>query len=228
MSTNKVVGWDKVGKSFGLILNVACPISLLKFPFKLYIIYLLQHWIPRDDWHILEPVGTTLVRSLPAMPALTDEDVPPASQTPKQSLSTFSPRPQFPRSRSRSLPGRALPQLETKGGLQEAALTAEAPLSAGEIAFATLQYLPIPIIVLSSLKQVILVNEALKSLLATVDAEEDVAVSNGAFVQTAGAETLLGRSLSQIGIEMVTEGNQAGTSLEVLRNDTDPYRYHLS
>ena len=79
-------------------------------------------------------------------------------------------------------------------------------------------------IVLSSLKQVILVNEALKSLLATVDAEEDAAVSNGAFAQTVGAETLLGRSLSQIGIQMVTEGDQASTSLEVSRNDTDPWR----
>ena len=215
MSTNKVVGWDQVGKSFGLTRNIVCPISLLKLPFKLYIIYLLQHWIPRDDWHILEPVGAILVRPLPAMPALTDEDVSPTFQTLRQSLSTISTRPQFPRSRSRSLPERALPQLETKGGLQEAALTAEAPLSAGETAFATLQYLPIPIIVLSSLKQVILVNEALKSLLATVDAEENAAVSNEAFAQTAGAETLLGRSLSQIGIQMVTEGNQAGTSLEV-------------
>lgn len=81
--------------------------------------------------------------------------------------------------------------------------------------FATLQYLPVPTIVLSSLKQVILVNEAFKSLLATVDAEEDAAMSNGAFAQPAGAETLLGRSLSQLGIQMVAEGDQAWTSLEV-------------
>lgn len=215
MSTNKVVGWDQAGKSFGLTRNIACPMSLLKLPFKLYIIYLLQHWIPRDGWHTLEPVGTTLVPFLPAMSATTNEDVSPAFQTLRQSLSTISTRPRFPRSRSRSLPERASPQLETKAGLQGAVSIGEASLSAGETAFATLQYLPIPIIVLSSLKQVILVNEALKSLLATVDAEEDAAVSNGAFAQTTGAETLLGRSLSQIGIQMVAEGDQVWTSLEV-------------
>ncbi len=149
------------------------------------------------------------------MSALTDEDHFPAFPTLRQSLSTISTRPRFPRSRSRSLPGRASPQIETNEGLQGAVLTTEAPLSAGETAFAALQYLPIPIIVLSSLKRVILVNEALKSLLATVDAEEDDVVSNGAFAQTGGTETLLGRSLSQIGIQMVTEGDQAWTSLEV-------------
>ena len=149
------------------------------------------------------------------MSGLSDEDVFPAFRSPMQSLSTISTCPRFPRSRSRSVPGRASPRLETNGGLQGAALTAEAPLSAGETAFATLQYLPIPIIVLSSLKQVILVNEALRSLLAIVDAEEDAAVSNGACAQPVGAETLLGRSLSEIGIQMVTEGDQASTSLEV-------------
>ena len=204
------------------------PLSLLKLPSKPYIIYLLQHWIPRDETHILEPVGTTLVRSLAAMSTLTDEDVSPAFHTLRQSLSTISTRPRFPRSRSRSLPERASPQLETKAGLQGAVSSAEAPLSAGETAFATLQYLPIPIIVLSSLKQVILVNEALKSLLATVDADEDVAVSNGAFAHNVGVETLLGRSLSQIGIQMVTEGDQTATSLEVQCNDTDPWTWRLS
>ena len=186
---------------------------MLKLHLKLYIVYLLQHWIPRNDWHTLEPVGATLVRSVPTMSAHPDEGIFPTFHSLRQSLSTISTRPRLPRSRSRSLPGKASPQLETN-----------APLSAGETAFAALQYLPIPMIVLSSLKQVILVNEALKSLLATVDAEEDAAVSNGAFAHAVGAETLLGRSLSQIGIQMVTEGDQAATSLEVSRNDTDPWR----
>ena len=156
------------------------------------------------------------------MSARSDEAISPTFRTLRQSLSTISTRPLFPRSRSRSLPGRASPQLATNHDLQGIVLTADAPLSAGETAFATLQYLPIPIIVLSSLKQVILVNEALKSLLATVDAEEDAAVSNGAFAQTVGAETLLGRSLLQIGIQMVIEEDQASTSLEVSRNDMGP------
>ena len=158
------------------------------------------------------------------MSARIDGPISPTFLTLRQSLSTISTRPLSPRSRSRSLPERASPQLAISQDLQGTVLTADAPLSAGEPAFATLQYLPIPIIVLSSLKQVILVNEALKSLLATENAEEDTAVSNGAFTQTVGAETLLGRSLSQIGIQMVTEGDQASTSLEVSRNDMGPWR----
>lgn len=149
------------------------------------------------------------------MSATSGDDVYPLFRTLKQSLATISTRPFPSRSRSRSLPERASPQLETDEKLQNAAFTAEAPPSAGEIAFVALQYLPVPTIVLSSLKQVILANEALRSLLTTVDAEDDAAVSNGAFAQSAGAETLLGRSLSQLGIEMVAEGDQAWTSLEV-------------
>ena len=143
------------------------------------------------------------------MSATSGDDVYPLFRTLKQSLATISTRPPPSRSRSRSLPERASTQLETDERLQNALP------SAGEIAFATLQYLPVPTIVLSSLKQVILANEALRSLLATVDAEDDAALSNGAFAQTAGAETLLGRSLSQLGIQMVAEEDQAWTSLEV-------------
>ena len=143
------------------------------------------------------------------------KDVSPTFRTLKQSLDTTSTWPLFPRSRSRSLPERASPQLENNERLQGSVWTAETPPSAGGIAFATLQYLPVPTIVLSSLKNIILVNEALKSLLATVDAEDDADMANGAFAQTAGVETLLGHSLSQLGIHMSAEGNQAWTSLEV-------------
>ena len=149
------------------------------------------------------------------MSATSGDDVYPLFRTLKQSLATISTRPLLSRSRSRTLPERALPQIETDERLRNAAFTAEAPPSAGEIAFATLQYLPVPTIVLSSLRQVILVNEAMKSLLSTVDAEDDATVSNGAFAQTAGAEPLLGRSLSQLGIQMVAERDQPWTCLEV-------------
>ena len=152
------------------------------------------------------------------------KDVSPTFRTLKQSLDTTPTRPLFPRSRSRSLPERASPHLENNERLQGAVFTAEAPPSAGEIAFATLQYLPVPTIVLSSRKQVILANEAFKSLLATVDDEENAAMSNGASKQTAGADTLHGRSLSQLGIQVLVEGDQAWTSFDVHNTDTDPCR----
>ena len=149
------------------------------------------------------------------MSATSGNDAFPTFRTLKQSLAAISTRPPFSRSRSKSLPERASPESENNERLQGALYTAEAPPSASEIVFATLQYLPVPTIVLSSLKQVIFVNEAFRSMLATVDAEEDAVVSNVVFAQTPGAETLLGRSLSQLGIQMVAEGDRAWASLEV-------------
>lgn len=57
-------GWMGSGRQelWRLTGNNACPISL-RLPLKLYIIYLLQHWIHADDWYTLETVGTTVVRS---------------------------------------------------------------------------------------------------------------------------------------------------------------------
>lgn len=88
--------------------------------------------------------------------------------------------------------------------------------NAAEVAFAALQYLPTPLLVLSSLKLVLLANEAFGRLLgldtlqvsptATDDEEKE---------QILVSEMLRGQSLSQIGIDMVQDGQQVWVSWEV-------------
>ena len=64
---------------------------------------------------------------------------------------------------------------------------------AAEVALAALQYLPTPLIVLNSLKTIVLANEAMGRLLGLHDTD------------TVGDE-LKGQSLSQIGIDMISDG----------------------
>ncbi len=70
---------------------------------------------------------------------------------------------------------------------------------ATELAFAALQYLPTPLIVLSSLKTVLLANEAMGRLLGL---RQDDAVAELESV----TEVLKGQTLSQIGIDMLQDG----------------------
>lgn len=68
-----------------------------------------------------------------------------------------------------------------------------------EIAFAALQYLPIPLLVLSSLKTVVLANEAMGRLLG-LRQETTVAQTENV------TDVLKGQTLSQIGIDMFQDG----------------------
>ena len=70
---------------------------------------------------------------------------------------------------------------------------------ATEVAFAAMQYLPIPLLVLSSLKTVLLANEAMGRLLGIrKDHAGDDTVS--------GIDVLKGQTLSQIGVDMMQDG----------------------
>ena len=90
---------------------------------------------------------------------------------------------------------------------------------ASEVALAGLQYLPTPLVVLSSLKTIILANEAMGRLLGLgvyADAEDsDEPVS----------DVLKGRTLSQIGIDMLSDGVPVWVSwekfLDTLTADAD-------
>jgi PAS domain-containing protein len=68
-----------------------------------------------------------------------------------------------------------------------------------EIAFAALQNLPMPLIVLSSLKTIVLANEAMGRLLGL---RRDSASSQ----QESVIDVLQGQTLSQIGIDMLQDG----------------------
>jgi len=81
--------------------------------------------------------------------------------------------------------------------------------AAAEIALAALQYLPTPLLVLSSLKTIVLANEAMGRLLGLWDGNDDRSDSNES---TTGV--LNGQTLSQIGVDMISDGVPVWVSWE--------------
>lgn len=92
--------------------------------------------------------------------------------------------------------------------------------NATEAAFAALQYLPTPLLVLSSLKTIILANEAVGRLLGLDNLDESqVSGANEGQEEVSVVEMLRGQSLSQIGIDMIQDGQQIWVSWEVRRRE---------
>jgi hypothetical protein len=88
--------------------------------------------------------------------------------------------------------------------------------TATEIAFAALRYLPIPVIVLTSLKTIALANEAMGRLL-------------GLHRGTASAtDALNGQTLSQIGIDMVQDGMLLCSNVLALFDGSKVYPFGLA
>ncbi|RMZ79452.1 hypothetical protein DV738_g3402, partial [Chaetothyriales sp. CBS 135597] len=83
--------------------------------------------------------------------------------------------------------------------------------AAAEVALAVIQYLPTPVLVLSSLKTVVLANEAMGRLLGlrNIAAETDG-------VYESVTDLLKGQTLSQIGIDMISDGARVWVSWEKL------------
>ncbi|KAF4975234.1 hypothetical protein FZEAL_7941 [Fusarium zealandicum] len=81
-------------------------------------------------------------------------------------------------------------------------------ISPGQLAFSAMQYLPVPTIVLNSLKTVVLANEAMGRMLGIVteDSDEEDA--------TATIDRLRGQSLSQVGIDILQDGQPVWTTWE--------------
>jgi hypothetical protein len=73
--------------------------------------------------------------------------------------------------------------------------------SAADLAISALQYLPYPLLVLSSLKTLVLANEAMARLLGLDDHDDDASVE---WLST--TDKLRGQTLSQLGIDMLQEG----------------------
>jgi len=83
-----------------------------------------------------------------------------------------------------------------------------------DTAFTALQYLPMPVLILSSLKTVILANEAMARLLyGDSDPLEEEGIKQGgtAFKR----DLLLGQTLSQLGVDMVQNGTPIWVNWEV-------------
>jgi PAS domain S-box-containing protein len=81
-------------------------------------------------------------------------------------------------------------------------------ISPGQLAFSALQYLPVPTLVLNSLKTVVLANEAVGRMLGVVqdDVDEEDASTT--------LERLRGQTLSQIGIDMLQDGQPVWVTWE--------------
>ncbi|ODA76155.1 hypothetical protein RJ55_08438 [Drechmeria coniospora] len=80
-------------------------------------------------------------------------------------------------------------------------------ISPGQLAFSALRYLPMPTVVLNSLKTVVLANEAMGRMLGIIadDSDQDA---------TATVEHLRGQTLSQVGIDMLQDGRPVWISWE--------------
>ncbi|KAM5355536.1 hypothetical protein ACJ41O_002182 [Fusarium nematophilum] len=81
-------------------------------------------------------------------------------------------------------------------------------ISPGQLAFSAMQYLPVPTIVLNNLKTVVLANEAMGRMLGIVteDSDEEDA--------SATIEHLRGQTLSQVGVDMLQDGQPVWATWE--------------
>lgn len=83
-------------------------------------------------------------------------------------------------------------------------------ISPGQLAFSTLQFLPVPILVLNNFKTVVLANEAMGRLVGLVtDATEPQDVS-------CAVDQLRGQTLSQVGVDMLQDGRPVFVSWDDL------------
>ncbi|KAK7967486.1 uncharacterized protein PG986_001763 [Apiospora aurea] len=84
-------------------------------------------------------------------------------------------------------------------------------ISPGQLAFSTMQYLPVPLLVLNNLKTVVLANEAMGRLLGMNGESGDLADDG-----PTAFERLRGQTLPQIGVDMLQDGRPVWVSWESL------------
>ncbi|GAB0143973.1 hypothetical protein EsHS_00004470 [Epichloe bromicola] len=73
-------------------------------------------------------------------------------------------------------------------------------ITPGQLAYSAMQYLPVPVLVLNSLKTVVLANEAMGRMMGLISEATSQEDSIAAFNQ------LRGKSLSQVGVDMLQDG----------------------
>lgn len=83
-------------------------------------------------------------------------------------------------------------------------------ISPGQLAFSAMQCLPVPLLVLNSLKTVVLANEAMGRLLGLIPEDEDLHSDETPSM----LERLRGQSLSQVGIDMIQDGRPVWVAWE--------------
>jgi hypothetical protein len=81
--------------------------------------------------------------------------------------------------------------------------------SMAEMAFSALQYLPTPLLVLNDLKTAVMANDAMAKLLGVEDCDE----SEAADISKDCTDRVRGRTLSQLGIDMLEDGRLVALTL---------------
>ena len=91
------------------------------------------------------------------------------------------------------------------------------PSAAANVAFAALHYLPTPLLVLSSVKSVVLANEAMGRLLGMdfPEAYHKSADNSDSEDEEPLLDRLVGRTLSEIGVQIIQNGQRVWVGWEV-------------
>ena len=147
------------------------------------------------------------------------------------SLSSRSPSRSRDSARENDVPpidrrGNERPRISrAKTSSQASSLRISKPAPPAEAALKALQYLPIPLLVLSSMKTIVLANEAMGRLLGlSTDGDSADLHHLGDGGETSGVDLLLGQSLSQIGVDMIQSGQRIWVSWEVINHLTSETR----
>lgn len=122
--------------------------------------------------------------------------------------------------------GDARPRISrAKTSSQAVSLKISKPAPQAEAALKALQYLPMPLLVLSSIKTIVLANEAMGRLLGlSTDGDSNEPHHHGDGGETSGVDSLIGQSLSQIGVDVIQSGQRIWVSWEVIDHLTSQMR----
>ncbi|KAL8842550.1 MAG: hypothetical protein Q9170_000504 [Blastenia crenularia] len=153
---------------------------------------------------------------------------PEAYPSLKKSLSASLPHASPPAAKA-EIPGKDEPNLHrpASSAIGSPPISVNIPKMPGpaEAAFAALRYLPTPLLVLSSWKTIVLANDAMGRLLDLDTSLDDHLLDDGHQGQSAIGDLLRGQSLSQIGVDMLQDGQRIWVSwdkfLDTLADEMD-------
>ena len=119
--------------------------------------------------------------------------------------------------------GRTSAEREEEGQRQASSAIGASPFSidipkmpaAAEAALAALQHFPTPLLVLSCRKTIILANGAMGRLLGLDTSHQHHSPKDGSQAQYPLGDQLLGQSLSQLGVDMLQDGQRIWVNWEV-------------
>ncbi len=145
-------------------------------------------------------------------PAAVDEDEDAAGQRYQK-----TPRSLWPPDEARHAPDELTPEAvptDAARSRSSSSLRIQLPgITAGQLAFSAMQFLPMPVLVLDSLKMVVLANEAMGRLLGMV--REGAAQGSPDEASTV-LDRLRGQSLTQVGIDLMQDGRVVWINWEIL------------